>query len=347
MIQFIILFIFLLVILYDVYYFAIFLYQSFKKTEVEFSPLISVIVPVYNNESTIEECIKSIQNSKYQPKEIIVVNDGSTDNTKDILNTLHGITVYHIPHAGKSAALNYGITHSSHDIVTVDADTVILKDTLTNLVRNLKMYDAVAGNVQVSNRKGFLGRCQAIEHARAAMFKKVAQYFNDIDIIPGPIGAFKREVFSQVEYGTSIVEDMELTQKLKKEFTIGYEQEAKAYTEMPVSWKSFFNQRFRWAKGNLELLFKGEILFRKILPGYILAFADLFLVSICLWNHSFLILFLFFLFESFTMFMGNLREKTNYYLESALFPVFMLFLDSIFLLTHLYGLISIFILERS
>ena len=347
MIQFILLFIFFSVILYDVYYFAIFLYQSSKKIEIEFSPPISVIVPVYNNESTIQKCIESIFNSEHQSKEVIVVNDGSTDNTKDILTNLQGITVYHIEHAGKSAALNYGITHSSHDIVTVDADTVILDDTLTKLVRNLKIYDAVAGNVQVSNRKGFLGRCQAIEHVRAAMFKKVAQYFDDIDIIPGPIGAFKREVFSQVKYGTSIVEDMELTQKLKKEFTIGYEQEAKAYTEMPVTWKSFFHQRFRWAKGNLELLFRGEIPFKKILPGYALAFADLFLVSMCLWNHSFLILFLFFLFESFTMVIGNLREKTNYYLESVFFPIFMLFLDSIFLLTHLYGLIFIFILERS
>ena len=337
---------FFIIILYDSYYFGIFLYQSSMKTTIQFSPPISVIIPVYNNESTIKKCIQSILSSDYDITEVIVVNDGSTDKTRKILDSLTGITIYHIPHSGKAAALNYGITHAATDIVTVDADTVVHKDTITKLVRNLKVYDAVAGNLQVSTRKGFLGRSQAVEHVRAAMFKKVAQYFDDIDIVPGPIGAFKKDIFSQVCYGTSLVEDMELTQKVReKNFTVGYEQEAKAYTEMPVTWTSFLNQRFRWAKGNLELLFKGEIPFRKILPGYLMACADLLLVILCLITHYFLLLFLFFLFESFTMSVGNYREKTDYYVESVFFPVFMLFFDGIFLLSHICGVLSI--LKRS
>lgn len=333
---------FLIIIAYDLYYFGIFLYQSFKKTAIQFSPSISVIVPVYNNESTIKKCIQSILNSDYDIKEVIVVNDGSTDKTKEILDSLTGITVYHIQHSGKAAALNYGIERASTDIVTVDADTVVQKDTIKTLVRNLKMYDAVAGNLQISNRRGFLGRTQAVEHVRAAMFKKVAQYFDDIDIIPGPIGAFRKEIFTQVQYGTSIVEDMELTQKLRAyNFTIGYEQEARAYTEMPATWTSFLRQRFRWAKGNLELLLKGEIPFKKIIPGYFMAFADLLLFALCLWYQQLFLLFLFFLFESFTMFVGNHRENTKYYVESVLFPVFMLFLDGVFLISHISGLISL------
>lgn len=336
----------LIIIVYDSYYFGIFLYQSFKKTVIKYSPQISVVVPVYNNELTIEKCIQSILNSDYTIKEIIVVNDGSTDKTKEILDSLTGVTVYHIPHSGKAAALNYGIAHSSHDIVTVDADTVVHEDTVKKLVRNLKVYDAVAGNLHVSTRKGFLGRSQAIEHVRAAMFKKVAQYFDEVDIVPGPIGAFKRHVFSQVQYGTSLVEDMELTQKLReKNFTIGYEQEAKAYTEMPHTWASFLNQRFRWAQGNLKLASKGEIPLRKIIPGYFMACADVLLVVLCVLTHHFLLLFLFFLFESFTMVVGTYKENTNYYAESVLFPVFMIFLDGIFLLSHIHGIISL--LKRS
>ncbi|MBU7012062.1 MAG: glycosyltransferase family 2 protein [Theionarchaea archaeon] len=333
---------FLVIFLYDSYYFVIFLYQSFRKRTVQYSPLISVIVPVYNGESTIEKCIQSILDSDYSIKEVIVINDGSTDRTADILNSLTGTIVYYIPHSGKAAALNHGIQHASTDIVTMDADTVVQKDTIKKLVQNLKIYDAVAGNVQVSNRTGFLGRCQAVEHIRAAMFKKVAQYFDDIDIVPGPLGAFKKKIFSHLQYGTSLVEDMELTQKLREHnFTIGYEQEAVAYTEMPATWTSFLRQRFRWAKGNLELLLKREIPFTKVLPGYFTAFADLLLVVLCLWSHNFLLLGLFFLFESFTMFIGNLREKTHYYVESALFPVFMLFLDGVYLLSHSTGFISI------
>ncbi len=333
---------FLIVILYDSYYFGIFLYESLKKNKAEFSPFITVIVPVYNDEPTIEKCILSILASEYEPKEVIVVDDGSTDRTKDVVDSFITVKVYHIPHSGKAAALNFGIEHAKGDIVVVDADTVIEKDTLKKLVRNLERYDAVAGNVQVSNTKGFLGRCQAVEHVRVAMFRKVAQHFKDIDIVPGPLGAFKKEIFSQVQYGTSVVEDMELTQAVKKNYAIGYEQEARAYTEMPVTWGAFLKQRFRWARGNLELLFGGRMSVRKVLTGYFVACADVALVILCLVNQSFELMFLFFLFESFTMFIGNCREKTKYYIESVLFPVFMLFLDFIFLLSHSAAALSLF-----
>lgn len=332
---------FLSIAVYDLYYFAIFLYQSFQKNEPEFSPPISVIVPVYNNESTIEKCVTSILNSEYTIKEVIVVNDGSKDRTKEILDSLDGITVYHIPHSGKAAALNFGIQKALYDIVTVDADTVVEKQTIHMLVRNLNMYDAVAGNVQVLSRKGFLARCQAVEHVRVAMFRKVAQYFDDIDIVPGPIGAFKKDVFSHIAYGTSRVEDMELTQKLRdSHYTIGYEQEAKVYTEMPAAWIPFLRQRFRWATGNIELLKKGDIPLTKVVPGYIMALADLFLVAVCLLNQFFSLLFLFFLFESVTMVVGNHREKAHCVTESVLFPGFMLFLDSVYLLSHIVGFFS-------
>ncbi|MBU7016400.1 MAG: glycosyltransferase family 2 protein [Theionarchaea archaeon] len=337
---------FVMVILYDSYYFIIFLYQSFKKNEIQYLPPISVIVPVYNNETTIRKCIQSIIDSEYSEKEIVVVNDGSTDKTEEILTSLVGLTLYSIPHSGKATALNYGITHSLYDIIIIDADTLIEKDTLKKLASSLGMYDAVAGNLQVSNPRGFIGRCQAIEHVRVAMFRKVSQYFNDIDIVPGPIGAFKKEIFTHIKYGYSLVEDMELTQKLKeKNYTVGYQQEARAYTEMPATWKSFLGQRFRWAKGNVDLLLKRKISFKKVLTGYILAFADLLLVASCVVTQNYFFLFLFFLFESFTMIMGTYREKTRYYLESVIFPVFMLFLDGIFLLSHFYGFLSL--LKRS
>jgi cellulose synthase/poly-beta-1,6-N-acetylglucosamine synthase-like glycosyltransferase len=323
------------IMVYDSYYFAIFLYQSFKKITIEYSPSVSVIIPVYNNENTIKKCIQSVFDSNYNIKEIIVVNDGSTDKTKKILDSMDGITVFNIPHSGKGTALNYGITHSSGDIVTLDADTMVNLDTIQVLVRNLKVYHAVAGNVQVLNKEKFLGKAQAIEHVRVAMFRKVAQYFNDIDIVPGPIGAFSREIFSKITYGASIVEDMELTHRLRdKGFTIGYEQNALAYTEMPVNWTSFLRQRFRWMKGNLELLVKKQIPARKVLTGLVLAFLDIFFVIFCLVHYYYTLILLLFIFESMTMIVGNHREKTELFVESVFFPVFMLFFDVIFLFSY-------------
>jgi cellulose synthase/poly-beta-1,6-N-acetylglucosamine synthase-like glycosyltransferase len=340
---------FVVLVGYDLSYFTIFLYQSLRNPAGEYSPPISVVIPVYNNESIIGLCIQSVLDSDYALEEVIVVDDGSTDHTWDVLQDLQGITMYSIPHSGKAAALNYGIARSTGDIVTLDADTVVRKDTVRMLVRNLQVYDAVAGNLQVSNGKKFLGRCQAIEHVRVAMFRKVAQYFNDIDIVPGPIGAFRRDVFSRLRYGTSLVEDMELTHYLLKEgFTIGYEQEAKAYTQMPDKWIPFVKQRLRWAKGNLHLLFEGNAPMRKFLTGYGLALADLLLVILCLMYGQYLILMLFLGFESATMVVGTYREGAHLYVESLLFPVFMLFLDSIFLISHVCGLLSMgFSLDRS
>ncbi|MBU7036958.1 MAG: glycosyltransferase family 2 protein [Theionarchaea archaeon] len=339
---------FLLIVVYDCYYFIIFLYQSFKAPAIEYSPRSSVIIPVYNNESTIGLCVQAVLDSDYLLEEVIVVNDGSTDRTHDILQNLTGITVYSIPHSGKAAALNYGIAHSRGDVVTLDADTTVRKDTIRMLVRNLQLYDAVAGNLQVFNARTFLGRCQAIEHVRVAMFRKVAQYFDDVDIVPGPIGAFKREVFSKVIYGSSMVEDMELTRNLKREgFTVGYEQEAKAYTQMPDKWIPFVRQRFRWAKGNLHLLLEGNAPVRKFLMGYGLSSADIVLVILCFLYGQYLVLALFLGFESVTMIIGTYREKATLFVESLFFPVFMLFLDSIFLLSHFVGFFSILCLHRS
>ena len=338
---------FLVILLYDFYYFGIFLYQSFKKNNICFSPSISVIVPVYNGESTIKKCIQSIINCEYNIAELIVVNDGSTDKTKEVLESFgDGIIVLDILHSGKAAALNHGIQHASHDIVTVDADTVVETDAIQMLVRNLKVYDAVAGNLQVLNKKGFLGRSQAVEHVRVAMFRKVAQYFDEVDIVPGPIGAFKKDIFSHIRYGTSVVEDMEITQKLRDgQYTIGYEQKARAYTEMPVTWKTFWRQRSRWAKGNVELVVQRKIPVKKVMPGYLLALADVLLVIICITHQYMGLLFLFFSFESVTMLIGNHREKTDCFIESVFFPFFMLFFDCIFLLSHVAGILSV--LNRS
>lgn len=345
MVEIVLLVLFMVIITYDTYYFVIFLYQSHNKGEIQYNPDVSVIVPVYNNESTIRECITSILHSHYEIREVIVVDDGSTDNTGNILDSFKDkrVIVYHIPHSGKAAALNYGIERAAADIVTVDADTTLAPDTIQTLVRNLKSYDAVAGNLQVSNRKGFLGRCQCIEHVRVAMFRKVSQFFNRIDIVPGPLGAFKKEIFSRLTYGTSIVEDMELTRMLReKGYSIGYEQDAKAYTEMPVTLKQFLNQRLRWARGNVELVCRGTIPVTALGTGYALAVADMSMVILSIWVHAPGFLLLFFTFESCTMIIGTHEEAEPCLIESILFPIFMLFLDFIYLITHAAAFISLY-----
>ncbi len=114
------------------------LFKKVKNTSA-FTPYLSVIIPTYNEEAGIEECIKSLYQQNYSKEkiELIVVDDGSTDKTVDIIRK-YPIKVLTQEHKGKSEALNLGVKSSTHDfIVTVDADTIFDKDCLMHLVRPL------------------------------------------------------------------------------------------------------------------------------------------------------------------------------------------------------------------
>ena len=103
----------------------------------------SIIIPVYNTEKYLEKCLDSIINQSYQNMEIIVVNDGSTDNSKDILSFYHNkypklINVYNLTNKGVSAARNYGISKASGDyFIFIDSDDYLEPDLLSNVNKNI------------------------------------------------------------------------------------------------------------------------------------------------------------------------------------------------------------------
>src|SRR3989338_382798 len=86
---------------------------------------ISIIIPVYNEAKTVKDILDRVKNSSVSlEKEIIVVDDGSTDNTSDVLSSIHGIKVLrNLSNKGKGAALKKGFEAASGDIILVqDAD---------------------------------------------------------------------------------------------------------------------------------------------------------------------------------------------------------------------------------
>jgi len=108
--------------------------------------LISVIVPVYNVESYVAECIESIQNQTYMNLEIILVNDGSTDASSDICDQYAAyderIKVIHKENAGVSAARNTGIEAANGDYIAfVDSDDYIAPNMYEDMLRILKEND--------------------------------------------------------------------------------------------------------------------------------------------------------------------------------------------------------------
>ncbi len=110
--------------------------------------MVSVIVPVYNVENYIEECLLSLVNQTYKNIEILVVDDGATDHSGKLCDVFAKkypeiITVYHTENHGLSAARNVGLKHSKGNYVCfVDADDWIEPEMIEILLRNIHQTDA-------------------------------------------------------------------------------------------------------------------------------------------------------------------------------------------------------------
>ena len=235
----------------------------------DYVPMVSIIVPAYNEEKVITSSIQSLKRLDYPGFEIIVVNDGSTDTTYETARRLEGeygnhrIRVFTKGNEGKGAALNFGIRMASGPIVVcVDSDSRLSRDALRHGIRYFRdpKVGAVAGNVKVANRQKTITRLQALEYIEGLnLVRKAQAFFRSVNIIPGPIGFFRRETIEQVGfYDTdTFAEDCDLTLKiLMNGWQIRYEPKAIAYTEAPETLGALLKQRYRWTRGILQSIAK-------------------------------------------------------------------------------------------
>ncbi|HEX6077219.1 MAG TPA: glycosyltransferase [Micromonosporaceae bacterium] len=226
---------------------------------------VSVIVPVYNEERLIAATVRSLWASRYPELEVIVVDDGSTDRTADVVEALGlpGVTLLRKANGGKSSALNIGVAAASHDlIVMVDGDTVFEPTSLRRLVQPFgdPRVGAVAGNVKVANRRRLLGRWQHIEYVTGFNIdRRLYETLQCMPTIPGAIGAFRREVLQRVGgvSGTTLAEDTDLTMAISRTgWRVVFEETARAWTEAPQSLSQLWRQRYRWSYGTLQAMWK-------------------------------------------------------------------------------------------
>lgn len=238
-----------------------------------YSPFVSIIVPVYNEGKVVRESIKSLLKLDYANYEIIVVNDGSTDDTREVAETLVGfqpgkygdikVSLINKPNGGKAKSLNAGIRYSKAEFVLcMDGDSTLSEDTLKMAVRHFTnpKIGAVAGNVKVINRKKLYTDLQALEYIEGLNMARSAQSFaNLVNIIPGPIGVFRRKAIEDAGFYASdtFAEDADLTLNiLAKGWKIYYEPRAISYTEAPEKLQQLLKQRYRWTRGILQSLRK-------------------------------------------------------------------------------------------
>jgi len=232
---------------------------------VHYEPLVSIIIPAHNEEKVIATALDSLLETDYKEKEIIVVDDGSTDRTADIVSGYlrKNLVLLRRPRGGKASALNNGLAYANGEIIVmVDSDSAISIDSIRKIVRNFENDDvvAVAGNVKVGNRGRIFSRLQSLEYIREINLRRSAfDLLNTIYVVPGAIGAFRADILRATgAYDTdTIVEDMDLTLKiLKTGKRILYEKEAVSYTEAPESITEWARQRRRWYGGTLQTIFK-------------------------------------------------------------------------------------------
>jgi cellulose synthase/poly-beta-1,6-N-acetylglucosamine synthase-like glycosyltransferase/peptidoglycan/xylan/chitin deacetylase (PgdA/CDA1 family) len=225
---------------------------------------VTVIIPAYNESAGIEAAVRSIAASTH-PVEIIVVDDGSTDDTAARASALAlpQVRVIRQPNAGKPAALNTGLRAASHAlIVMVDGDTVFEPETITRLIRPFAdpAVGAVSGNTKVANRRGVLGAWQHIEYVVGFnLDRRMFDIAQCMPTVPGAIGVFRRSALQQVG-GVSddtLAEDTDLTMALARaQWRVVYQDDARAWTEAPESLGALWRQRYRWCYGTLQAMWK-------------------------------------------------------------------------------------------
>ncbi|WP_432930456.1 bifunctional polysaccharide deacetylase/glycosyltransferase family 2 protein [Microbispora sp. CA-135349] len=253
-------------------------------------PPVSVIVPAYNEAAGIEATVRSLVGTDYPgPVEVVVVDDGSTDETGPIAASLElpGVRVVRQPNAGKPTALTTGIAHAAHDVlVMVDGDTVFEPSTIGHLVRPLadRTVGAVSGNTKVGNRRGLIGRWQHIEYVVGFnLDRRAFDLLGCMATVPGAIGAFRREAVASAGgvSADTLAEDTDLTMAIcRRGWRVVYEERARAWTEAPASLGQLWRQRYRWCYGTLQAIWKhrGAVLERRPFGRRCLGYLTLFQV---------------------------------------------------------------------
>jgi cellulose synthase/poly-beta-1,6-N-acetylglucosamine synthase-like glycosyltransferase/spore germination protein YaaH/peptidoglycan/xylan/chitin deacetylase (PgdA/CDA1 family) len=232
------------------------------------APLVSVIVPAYNEEVNAIRTVKSLLIQDYPNLHVIFVDDGSKDSTyqtvKDAFMFRTNVSVYTKINGGKASALNFGIEKSTTDfVVCIDADTQLRRDAVSLLMKKFDLQGtvgAVAGNVKVGNEVNMITRWQSIEYITSQNFDRRAfDLLNCITVVPGAIGAFRKKAITEAGGFTTdtLAEDCDLTMRmLRKGYDVRNCTAAISLTEAPETMQQFLKQRFRWSFGVMQCFWK-------------------------------------------------------------------------------------------
>jgi cellulose synthase/poly-beta-1,6-N-acetylglucosamine synthase-like glycosyltransferase/spore germination protein YaaH/peptidoglycan/xylan/chitin deacetylase (PgdA/CDA1 family) len=230
-------------------------------------PLISVLIPCFNEEKVIAASVSRILASDWTHLEVIVLDDGSSDGTSaEVRKHFDGdprVRLFTFENGGKARALNRGLTYASGDvIVALDADTLFPGPTIGRLARWFAdpKIGAVAGNALVGNRLNLITRWQALEYVTAQNLERRAlAALGAVTVVPGAVGAWRRAALDSLGGypDDTLAEDQDMTIAVQRAgWTVGFDPQARAWTEAPDTVAGLLKQRFRWSFGTLQCIWK-------------------------------------------------------------------------------------------
>ena len=221
------------------------------------APLVSLLVPCYNEADNIDESLPFLLKSNYPNLEIILVNDGSKDDTAQYIkrwSQAHkNIYAYYQKNSGKATALNQVLKYARGKyVVCIDGDSILDMDAIDFMVyalENNPEFVAVTGNPRVRNRSTLLGRLQVAEFSSIiGLIKRSQSILGSIFTVSGVVCAFRRDALLQIGGWSKdmITEDIDISWKLQVEGNrIGYEPRALCWVLMPETIRGLYKQRLR------------------------------------------------------------------------------------------------------
>ncbi|MEO5865724.1 MAG: glycosyltransferase, partial [Sphingomonas sp.] len=251
---------------------ALALLQARREGRTIFPPIdpdrfVTVMIPAFNEETVIERAVRGVLASTEVRVEVIVIDDGSADRTSEIIRDSFAddsrVRLVTLENGGKARALNRGLALATGEIViALDADTQFEPTTIARLARWFvdETIGAVAGNAKVGNRVNVVTKWQALEYITAQNLERRAlASLNAMTVVPGAVGAWRLAAIQQVGGypDDTLAEDQDLTIAIQRAgWTVHYDQFAVAWTESPETLRGLAKQRFRWAFGTLQCLWK-------------------------------------------------------------------------------------------
>lgn len=229
---------------------------------------ITFIVPCFNEADTLEETIENLSALNYPNKEIIAVNDGSSDDTSNVLASLENhydfVFIDLEQNMGKANALNTAVKRSKNEyIMVIDADTIVDDDAPYYMMENFKKHEnlgAVTGNPRIRNQSTLLGKIQTLEYASIIGCIKRAQVLSGfVNTVSGVFTLFSKKALEDVDYFDTdmITEDIAVSWKFHfEDYRILYEPRALCWMLVPETLKGLFKQRLRWAQGGHEVVIR-------------------------------------------------------------------------------------------